>query len=289
MFEEWKDIQGYEGAYQVSNHGRVKSLARTDRNGHTRKEKILKQIQTKNGYLRVHFSKDMVDEWVFVHRLAAMAFLEKPDGCDIVNHKDNNPRNNHVSNLEWTTYEGNMQWASAQGRMKYKPDNLRMAQESHKTPVIAMKDGECLRFESQTEAANTLGIARGHIAAACRKEYGYKTIGGYTFEYTDKCKQMTATPRRIGKPKEEWVEELRERMKNNTYMNGRTLSAETKSKISTAASKEIVQYSLDGVEIARYKSGKEATQKTGITHADEVANGKRKSAGGYLWKWGKDT
>lgn len=289
MIETWKDIQGYEGIYQVSDGGRVKSLARTDRNGFVRHEKILKPVQNKNGYMRVHLSKDMASEWVSVHRLVATAFLEKPEGCDIVNHKDNNPGNNRASNLEWTTYEGNMQWASAQGRMKHNPNNLIKAQRTRRTPVIAIKNGECLQFESQTQAANTLGIARGHIAAACRKEYGYKTIGGYTFEYADKCKQMTATPKRIGKPKEEWVEELRERMKDNTYMNGRTLSAETKSKISVAISKEIVQYSPDGKELARYKSSKEATQKTGITHADDVANGKRKSAGGYLWKWGKDT
>ena len=182
--EHWKDVPGYEGVYQVSDTGRVKSLERIDRINHVHPENILKNKVEKLGYQRVHLSKNGNAEYLAVHRLVAQAFVHKENGCDIVNHLDNNPSNNEASNLEWTTYKGNMQHAAAQGRMHYKPENLKRAQESKKIPVVAIsKSGKRVYFESQKDAGRVLGIGTGHIAASCRKDRGYKTTGGFSWEY----------------------------------------------------------------------------------------------------------
>ena len=94
--EEWKDIKGYEGLYQVSNLGRVKSLSNTN----TRKEKILKPIYHAR-YYQITLSKNNIRIQYRVHRLVAEAFIPNPDGLPIINHKDENPLNNNVDNLEW--------------------------------------------------------------------------------------------------------------------------------------------------------------------------------------------
>ena len=183
--EVWKDIAGYEGFYQVSNMGRVKRVEHTDKMGHTYKERILKQPKTPNGYLHVHLSKNEKTTWQLTHRLVAQAFCEKPDGCDIVNHLDNNHANNSADNLEWTTYQGNMQWASKQGRMKAPAPKVVAASIAARIkPVIAIsKSGEEMFFPSIAEAERILGVSHNHIAAVCRQDYGYKTAGGYKFQY----------------------------------------------------------------------------------------------------------
>ena len=184
--EEWRDVAGHEGYYQVSSFGNVRSLDHVDRFGHHYQGRILRLKKLSNGYIRVHLSVDGKSKWYSVHRLVAAAFCTKPDGMDIVNHLDNNPSNNHFSNLEWTDYVGNMQHATRQGRLHYNPENLRKAIESRKKPVIAIApDGKRYAFESGAEASRVLGVTRGHIAACCRKAYGYKTLHGYQFEYAE--------------------------------------------------------------------------------------------------------
>lgn len=105
--EIWKDIEGYEGMYQVSNFGNVKSLGRVVlKNGKypfLTKEKLLKQIINQKGYYQVFPYKNGKGKTLFVHQLVAMAFLNhQPDGTHniVVNHIDNNKLNNHVNNLE---------------------------------------------------------------------------------------------------------------------------------------------------------------------------------------------
>ena len=191
--EVWKPILGYEGLYEVSNEGRIRSLDRIveqDNNGSKAKTfykgKILKGRKNGGGYRVVHVSKNGVSRRLSVHREVAKVFCDKPDGCDVVNHIDNNPSNNKAENLEWTTYKGNMQWATKQGRMHYNPENLKKAQQSRARAVIATdKNGNEYYFPSQKIAAETLGMqsVRGHIAACCRKDYGYKTVGGYSWRY----------------------------------------------------------------------------------------------------------
>ena len=99
MEEIWKDISGYEGLYQISNLGNVKSLNYS----RTGKERILKPGTDKDGYLLVTLYKNRNKRPFKIHRLVAKAFIPNPDNKSDVNHKDENKTNNCVDNLEWMT------------------------------------------------------------------------------------------------------------------------------------------------------------------------------------------
>lgn len=118
MEEIWKDIINYEGKYEVSNLGRVRSLSY---NG-TGEIKLLKQGTDKKGYKRVGLCKNGKTKHYYVHRLVAITFIPNPDDLSIVNHKDENPANNNVNNLEWCTSEYNNNYGTRNER----------ASESHK-------------------------------------------------------------------------------------------------------------------------------------------------------------
>lgn len=291
--EVWADVPGYAGLYEVSNFGRIRSLTRTTtqrNNGkyrvHTYSGTILSLSEDENGYLRAHVSKNGKDETMLMHRIVASVFCEPKPGCDIVNHLDCNPSNNRADNLEWTTYKGNMQYASSLGRMQYNVKNLKKAQESKKIPVVAIKDGDRKVYPSSSDAARELGLCSGgHIAAACRKEYGYKTVGGYEWEYADPALQGKQKAQREPIPMEARIELLRKRMRGNTIMLGRKLSEETKKKLSKINARPVIQLSKGGDVINEFPSASVAKCITGISHIDDCASGKRKSAGGFYWKW----
>ena len=105
MQEIWKDVKGFEGFYQVSNLGRVRSLDRiaVSENRSTQKIKgAIKKVKVgKNGYYMVMFYKDSKYKCAYVHRLVAQAFIPNPDNLPQVNHKDEIRTNNCVDNLEW--------------------------------------------------------------------------------------------------------------------------------------------------------------------------------------------
>ena len=105
--EEWKDIKGYEGIYQISNKGRVKSLNYK----RTGKEKILKLSSDTNGYKKITLFKNSKRKTYSIHKLVAEAFLPNPDNLPVVNHKDENKLNNNVENLEWCTQEYNVKYS----------------------------------------------------------------------------------------------------------------------------------------------------------------------------------
>ena len=119
--EIWKDIKGYEGAYQVSNLGRVRSLTRKVKtfNGvRTSKGQLLKPLKTNTGYYRVDLKQNQKDKYMSIHRLVAEAFIPNPNNYPIINHKDNNPQNNCVENLEWCTQSYNVKYAYKYGNAK---------------------------------------------------------------------------------------------------------------------------------------------------------------------------
>ena len=97
--EQWKPIAGYEGLYEISDHGRARSLSRVDRLGRIRPGNML--TPTGLRHLHVTLSKDGRKQQPAVHRLVADAFIPNPDGLPIVLHWDDNPANNHHSNLRW--------------------------------------------------------------------------------------------------------------------------------------------------------------------------------------------
>lgn len=105
MEEIWKDIEGYEGLYQVSNFGNIKSIKRRRTKGGKLKETM------RYGYKYVTLSKYGKIKRLSVHRLVAQAFIPNPNNYDIVNHKDENKSNNYATNLEWCTQAQNVQYS----------------------------------------------------------------------------------------------------------------------------------------------------------------------------------
>lgn len=117
--EVWKDIEGYEGLYMISNLGRVKSLARKinykDGRRHFTKERILKVGDYKDWYLYVVLKKDTVPTTKKIHRLVAEAFISNPENKPCVNHKNANKKDSSIKNLEWVTFKENSEHAFKAG------------------------------------------------------------------------------------------------------------------------------------------------------------------------------
>lgn len=129
MIDEWRPVKGFEGIYEISNVGRVKSLERKTRikrmiRGKIQEftfitpEKILKQGVRPDGYFDVPLTKAGVTKVYCIHRLVAEAFLENSKNLPCVNHKDCNIKNNDVNNLEWCTFKHNSLHAVYKGRNK---------------------------------------------------------------------------------------------------------------------------------------------------------------------------
>lgn len=120
--EIWKDISGYEGIYQVSSLGRIRSLDRTilDKNNveYKAKGKIRKISCTGKGYQDIQLSKEGRSKMFFIHRLVAETFLDNPESLPIVNHIDGNKSNNHIGNLEWVSNSDNINHAISTGLRK---------------------------------------------------------------------------------------------------------------------------------------------------------------------------
>ena len=176
--EIWKDIEGYEGMYQVSNMGRVRSVERTAWNGkgyRTVAERILKAGNSGLGYLVVTLCKEGENKNHLIHRLVAKAFLPNADNLPEVNHKDENKENNKAENLEWVTCSENINHGTR---------NKRMAEKLSK-PIFGIDKvtGLIVEFPSAQEAERQLGIAHNNICACLKGKY--KTAGGFYWYYAD--------------------------------------------------------------------------------------------------------
>ena len=160
MEEIWKDIEGYEGLYQVSNMGRVRSL---------RRNIILKIKIGSNGYERVVLSVNNIPKGYSIHRLVANTFIPNPDNYPIVNHKDENKTNNRVDNLEWCTQKYNVNYGTG----------IAKRTRSQSKKVLQFKtDGTFVKeWESTMSVQRNLGFGQSHIAQVCngkrRIAYGY--------------------------------------------------------------------------------------------------------------------
>ncbi len=117
MVETWKPVKGYEGQYEVSDQGRVRSLARTVNNKKL-PDKLMVVHAHYSGYRCVWLRRPREHKKMFVHRLVAEAFLSNAMGKPIVNHKDANRQNNCVENLEWATLSENTRYHYARERGK---------------------------------------------------------------------------------------------------------------------------------------------------------------------------
>lgn len=187
--EEWKDIEGYEGLYQVSNTGRVRSLDHyiKQRNNSVQlhKGRLLSIWQDNIGYSIVSLSKYNKCKRKKVHRLVAEAFIPNPENKPEVNHKDGNKTNNQVNNLEWCTREENMQHAVKTGLYRPYWIGKQGWESSTGRPVkqIDIKTGEVINiYGSMEEAARKINLTSAANIRSCIVGRT-KSCMGYKWEY----------------------------------------------------------------------------------------------------------
>ena len=159
--EEWKDIKGYEGLYQVSNFGRIKSLPRKKFTPtgwpYFTKEKILKTSIDLNGYQGIELFKNGKGKRYLIHRLVAMAFVEGYKKGLQVNHKDEDKSNNFYTNLEWCSRQYNCNYGSRNNKIK----------NGNSKVIICITTGEI--FNSLSDAAKYYGISSiSNITSCCK-------------------------------------------------------------------------------------------------------------------------
>lgn len=212
MVEEWRDVEGFNGKYQVSNLGRVRST----RHKSVIRNKILKPGRDTNGYLKVSLGNgDGTFKQATIHRMVATAFIPNPDNLEMVNHKDENPANNCVENLEWCTRSYNQIYSMnlhEERRMVFgnnfrdrktgeisSPFTKKGVPHSSTRPImLTPKNGtESLVFGSAAEAGATLGLKGGNILQVCKEMENRKngiskyrsrkrlSVGGYYCEFAN--------------------------------------------------------------------------------------------------------
>lgn len=167
--ENWLPIEGYEGSYEVSDLGRVRSLG----NDKKRKTKILKPQMNEYGYLGVGLHKDGKQKIFKVHRLVATAFVPNMFGLNEVNHINENKTDNRAMNLMWCDRKENQNWGTR---------NQRIADKLSKTVLQFSKSGEFIReWPSAHEVERVLGYSQGYISNCCLKKY--KSAYGFVWKY----------------------------------------------------------------------------------------------------------
>lgn len=185
IIEEWRDIPGYEGLYQVSNLGRVKGLPRKV-NNHTGfiqlKERILNGHKITKGYIQVQLSSRPNRVLKLIHVLVAQVFIPNPNNYPQVNHINGDKADNRIENLEWCNNSMNQIHAYKHG-LNRRRDNAGRP----KRPLILtnIKTGEKHHFQSRKEAAMFLGGEKyeTNIGKVLSPRYkSYKTIKGYFVE-----------------------------------------------------------------------------------------------------------
>lgn len=213
MEEIWKDIEGYEGLYQVSNLGRIKSLGRTiERIGQKGKSfkrtypvKILKFGKDPKGYYRTSLALNGVNTTVKIHRIVAQAFIPNPNKLPQVNHIDGNKENNRVDNLEWCDNQENQdhawknglrkkgkehwsygkqpKWWTNQKGKNHPSYGLRGVKNANSKKVVQYdKNNNFIKqWDSMADIQREIGINTCNISLCCQGKR--KTAGGYIWKY----------------------------------------------------------------------------------------------------------
>jgi hypothetical protein len=177
MQEIWKDIKGYEGLYQISNLGRIKSLDKKDSIGRKIKGKLMRNIVRKDGYFGIILSKDGKAKDFLIHRLVAQAFVLNKDNYKEVNHKDECKQNNNATNLEWCNRKYNVNYGNANKERR----KTLLNRNGKKIKQYDKNRGLIEYYESLGDANRKTGINISHISQCCNKKR--KTAGGYIWEY----------------------------------------------------------------------------------------------------------
>lgn len=166
--EIWRDIPGYEGLYQVSNFGQVKSLPKRKGRGfgYATSEKILRHSVNSRGYCNIVLCKNGKTETFAIHRLVAENFIDNSLGLPEVDHQDRDKTNNHVGNLRWVTRLEN---------------NLN---RQNGFPVVCVETG--IVYDNAATAGKENGLAATSILACCKNRPHHHTCGGYHWRYHEK-------------------------------------------------------------------------------------------------------
>ena len=265
MEEIWKDIKDFEGRYQVSNLGRVRSMDHIKiikRNGYKDcsvlfRGKILKP-KIDFGYCRVHFTLDNGHRRNYsIHRLVAEAFIPNPTNLPMINHKDEVRSNNVVDNLEWCDALYNNNYGTRNERLFESVCRPRM-----RAVLQYDKEGNLIqRFESISEASRLTGIDIQHIHSACHNRERRHGANGYIFKFAD-CGENSSP-----------------QQKHNNLKHWQ--------KHNIARRKKVCQYDLNGNFIKEYESINEASTKTGITFMciSKNCSGIIKKTHGYIFRY----
>lgn len=181
--EEWRDVEGYEKLYQISNYGRVKSLSKQflvsnqygkNKGYRTTKCKILKPQLDKYGYLRVTLCNNK-HKLLQVHRLVGLVFIPNVQFLPLINHKDENKTNNHVDNLEWCTHKYNSNYGTSIERMA--------KSQSIKVNQYDLNGNFIKQWVGINEVGRILNINHANIISVCQGKRNM--AGGFIWRYVD--------------------------------------------------------------------------------------------------------
>lgn len=191
MSEEWRPVVGYEGLYEVSNDGKVRSITRDRECGitgvHHYEGRELSLSHDAYGYLQCALCDSGRIKKAKVHRLVASAFIPKVDGKNHVNHLNGVKDDNRVENLEWCDIAENNRHAYATGLSHGVPRDatLRGAEKSaqKRRRAVIRSDGQ--RFESAAAASRALGVSSCMVAKTIRGSNNARTVKGFSFRWED--------------------------------------------------------------------------------------------------------
>lgn len=183
--EIWKDIEGYEGLYQVSNLGNVKSLNYRHHGGTSN----LHQYRLPQGYMVVHLYKDNKKKMHYVHRLVGQAFLDNPQNLPEINHINENQSDNSVENLEWCSSKYNTNYSRVKHPERYftsingKRTNKKTKYSNFVINQLA-KDGTIIKqWNNISEIVRTTEFKHSAIVRCCKDNR--KTACGYKWEFAE--------------------------------------------------------------------------------------------------------